>query len=102
MVDPDEVRTIFMVLFMVFEPMRLLAGYYGNLREEVCTREASSEVFVYAVGDYLFSAGTSIACFDYAEHHSDLASMHLHACCSISHGLISNGSSVTAAGISAI
>lgn len=35
MVDPDEVRTIFMVLFMVFEPIRLTAGYYGNLREEV-------------------------------------------------------------------
>eukprot|EP00892_Ulva_mutabilis_P007005 jgi/Ulvmu1/4677/UM002_0408.1 len=34
-VDPDEVRTIFMVLFMAFEPIRLLAGYYGNLREEV-------------------------------------------------------------------
>lgn len=35
MVDPDAARTIFMVLFMVFEPLRLLAGYYGNLREEV-------------------------------------------------------------------
>jgi hypothetical protein len=33
--DPDEVRTIFIVLFMAFEPLRLTAGYYGNLKEQV-------------------------------------------------------------------
>lgn len=33
--DPDEVRTIFLVFFMVFEPLRLAAGYRGNLREQV-------------------------------------------------------------------
>ena len=35
LVDPDEVRTIFLVLFMIFEPLRLTAGYYGNLKEQV-------------------------------------------------------------------
>jgi hypothetical protein len=37
LVDPDEVRTIFLVLFMIFEPLRLTAGYYGNLKEQVLT-----------------------------------------------------------------
>ena len=34
--DPDEIRTIFVALFAVFEPCRLFAGYYGNLGEKVC------------------------------------------------------------------
>ena len=34
-VDPDDIRTIFLVFFTVFEPLRLLAGYYGNLGEKV-------------------------------------------------------------------
>lgn len=46
MVDPDEVRTIFMVLYMVFEPIRLLAGYYGNLREEVCYKSLARHIEV--------------------------------------------------------
>jgi hypothetical protein len=33
--DPDEVRTIFLVFFTVFEPLRLLAAYHGNLFEKV-------------------------------------------------------------------
>jgi hypothetical protein len=35
MKDPDEVRTMFVVFFMVFEPLRLTAGYHGNLSEKV-------------------------------------------------------------------
>jgi hypothetical protein len=33
--DPDKVRTIFLVFFTVFEPLRLLAAYHGNLSEKV-------------------------------------------------------------------
>jgi Predicted membrane protein len=33
--DPDEVRTIFLVFWMIFEPLRLLAGFHGNLQEKV-------------------------------------------------------------------
>jgi hypothetical protein len=36
--DPDEVRTIFLVFFTVFEPLRLLAAYQGNLLEKVVTQ----------------------------------------------------------------
>jgi hypothetical protein len=33
--DPDEVRIVFLALFTFFEPIRLAAGYYGNLKERV-------------------------------------------------------------------
>jgi hypothetical protein len=33
--DPDEIRTIFLVFFTVFEPLRLSAAYHGNLSEKV-------------------------------------------------------------------
>lgn len=34
-IDKDEVRTVFIVFFIVFEPLRLWAGYWGNLKEQV-------------------------------------------------------------------
>jgi hypothetical protein len=33
--DDDVVRTVLMVLWSVFEPIRLAAGWYGNLQETV-------------------------------------------------------------------
>jgi hypothetical protein len=33
--DDDVVRTVMMVLWGVFEPIRLAAGWYGNLQETV-------------------------------------------------------------------
>ncbi|GMH32909.1 hypothetical protein BSKO_00743 [Bryopsis sp. KO-2023] len=33
--DPDIVRTIFLVLWMLAEPMRLWSAYQGNLKEKV-------------------------------------------------------------------
>ncbi len=33
--DPDIVRTVLTVFWMLAEPVRLMAGYYGNLEENV-------------------------------------------------------------------
>ncbi|KAI8464756.1 MAG: hypothetical protein J3K34DRAFT_474047 [Monoraphidium minutum] len=33
--DPDIVRTVLTIFWLLAEPVRLLAGYYGNLRENV-------------------------------------------------------------------
>jgi len=35
MADPDVIRTIFIIFFMLGEPLRLAAGYWGNLQEQV-------------------------------------------------------------------
>lgn len=37
--DNDIVRTIFMILFLLAEPLRLAAGFYGNLHENVGDRQ---------------------------------------------------------------
>jgi hypothetical protein len=34
--DPDVVRTVLTLFWLLAEPVRLLAGYYGNLQENVC------------------------------------------------------------------
>ena len=44
-VDPDDIRTIFLVFFTVFEPLRLLAGYYGNLGEKVRSCLATATLY---------------------------------------------------------
>lgn len=33
--DPDVVRTVLLVFWLLAEPLRLLSGYYGNLQENV-------------------------------------------------------------------
>ncbi len=33
--DPDVVRTVLIVFWMAAEPVRLAAGFYGNLQENV-------------------------------------------------------------------
>lgn len=35
MVDPDIGRTIVVIIWLIFEPVRLTAGFYGNLKENV-------------------------------------------------------------------
>lgn len=35
LVDPDIGRTIVVIIWLIFEPVRLTAGFYGNLKENV-------------------------------------------------------------------
>lgn len=58
--DPDEVRTIFLVVFTACEPLRLYAGYTGNLAEKVLLPDFSSfQSGIARLGD---SAGGTPGC----------------------------------------
>lgn len=47
------------------------------------------------------NAGSTVAGDDFAQHHSDPASMYVHVCGSVSHGLIPAGPSMATAGVPA-
>jgi hypothetical protein len=38
LVDPDIARTVLCIFWMLAEPVRLAAGWYGNLQENVSAR----------------------------------------------------------------
>lgn len=97
MMDPDEVRTIFMVLFMVFEPIRLVAGYYGNLREEVRGLLPAHGDRLQQPIDTRANAGSSVAGADFTQHYPNSTSMYIYVCGSVSHGLIPAGPSMATA-----
>lgn len=39
--DPDIVRTVLTIFWLLAEPVRLTAGYYGNLHENVRSQRAA-------------------------------------------------------------
>lgn len=46
LVDPDIARTVLCIFWLLAEPVRLAAGWYGNLQENVRRPHQDSPVFM--------------------------------------------------------